>query len=408
MDIVREPIIAEVPEEYEIWIMKKPRKGDHIRVNRGIYAHHGIYIGDEEVIHFTGTEDDSILDWSKNEVIKTDLNYFLKGGQFEVKEYTYDELKDLYPVEHIVAYARACLGDRGYNLVFNNCEHFANTCTLGRFRSKQVEKVFNMLIKNDRRQNKMGLLGKIGGFFNGLLFERNNNEGGSRSATNTTYEPDKVKIAEIESETKIRLGNMEKDRIKLSTDAQIEIMEQEYQFKVAIEEAKALGFNNIAITIVGMQEKLNEIAQKRIEIIENGSLQIVREVEDFYLELKEKVTEDSQRYSEEKLPKLLDILEKYNSESPAYKLFYRRVEDDMDSQLRSFNKQIDAISDRQSKVMDSLLTSKQKIFEQTSQITNNLIDKMITDNNIELKSSKKLKLGSNQNNKFSYEGNRRA
>ncbi|WP_242866487.1 hypothetical protein [Clostridium ljungdahlii] len=54
----------------------------------------------------------------------------------------------------------------------------------------------------------MGLLWKIGGFFNGLLFERNNNEGGSRSATNTTYEPDKVKIAEIESETKIRLANI--------------------------------------------------------------------------------------------------------------------------------------------------------------------------------------------------------
>ncbi|OAA85083.1 lecithin retinol acyltransferase family protein [Clostridium ljungdahlii] len=106
MDIDRESIIAEVPEEYEIWVMKKPRKGDHIRVNRGIYAHHGIYISDEEVIHFTGTEDDSVLDWSKNEVIKTDLNYFLERGQLDAKEYTYDELKDLYPVEHIVAYAR--------------------------------------------------------------------------------------------------------------------------------------------------------------------------------------------------------------------------------------------------------------------------------------------------------------
>ena len=96
-------------DEKEIWSIRGPNKGDHIRVNRGMYTHHGVYISNDEVIHFTGTEDDSILDWSKNEVIKTDIEYFLRGGQIEVKEYTDDELKDLYPVEHIVAYARACL-----------------------------------------------------------------------------------------------------------------------------------------------------------------------------------------------------------------------------------------------------------------------------------------------------------
>lgn len=28
-----------------------------------------------------------------------------------------------------------CLGDKGHHLAFNNCEHFANVYTLGRFRS---------------------------------------------------------------------------------------------------------------------------------------------------------------------------------------------------------------------------------------------------------------------------------
>lgn len=86
------------------------------------------------------------MDWSKCEVIKTDLDEFLRGGTLEVKEYTEEELDDLYPVEHIVHYARGCLGDAGYNLVINNCEHFANMCTLGRFRSKQVERVFNIIL----------------------------------------------------------------------------------------------------------------------------------------------------------------------------------------------------------------------------------------------------------------------
>ena len=100
----------------ENWIQRNPKMGDHIRVQRvgGLYAHHGIYVSDDEVIHFTGTDDDSILDWSKPEVIISNLDYFLKDGVLEVKEYTDEEFKDLYSPEQIVTYARACLGDKGY------------------------------------------------------------------------------------------------------------------------------------------------------------------------------------------------------------------------------------------------------------------------------------------------------
>ena len=61
-----------LPEEEEIWVQKTPQKGDHIRVQRmnGVYAHHGIYVSDEEVIHFTGKDDDSILDWSNQKLYR--------------------------------------------------------------------------------------------------------------------------------------------------------------------------------------------------------------------------------------------------------------------------------------------------------------------------------------------------
>ena len=32
------------------------------------------------------------------------------------------------------------------NLLFNNCEHFANACTLGIYRSPQVEEFFNLVV----------------------------------------------------------------------------------------------------------------------------------------------------------------------------------------------------------------------------------------------------------------------
>lgn len=401
MSIISEPqlLIDLAEDQKEIWIRRNPNKGNHIKVNRGVYTHHGVYISDDEIIHFTGTEDDSILDWSKNEVIKTDIEYFLRGGELEVKEYTDDELKDLYPVEHIVAYARACLGNREYNLIFNNCEHFANTCTLGRFRSNQVEKVFNKIIV--RRKKNMGLLGTIG-FVKELFGRKSSRDYGNRivSNSNYNYEPDKVKVAEIEAQTKMRLANMENERIRLSTDVQLEIMEQEYRFKVGLEEAKALGFNNIATTIVGMQERLNEIAQKRIEIIEKCSLQIVGEIEEVYLELKLKIEEENYRYSEEKLPKLIEILEKYDESSQEYKLYFKRIECDMNSQLKSYEVQIEGISNRQNRIMNSFLTSKEKIIEKTSEITNNLMEKALNTSiqDIKLSDQTDVKKLSDQNN----------
>jgi len=99
--IISDPQIIDIADFIELkesWAQKSPQKGDHIRVQRigGLYAHHGVYISDDEVIHFTGQDDDSIFDWSKCEVIKTDLKTFLKGGIVEVKEYTDEEFQDLY------------------------------------------------------------------------------------------------------------------------------------------------------------------------------------------------------------------------------------------------------------------------------------------------------------------------
>lgn len=366
--IMPKPISTFDIEEAEVWEHKHPMTGDHIRVNRsGIYNHHGIYVSDEEVIHFTGQEDDSVLDWSKCEVISTNLATFLKDGSVEVKIYTDDELQDLYPVESIISYARACLGDRGYNLVFNNCEHFANVCTLGRFRSRQVEKVFRIQLPRQKEDIYMGLWSSIKSFFG-----FGNSGGGSRSTT--TYEPDKVKVAQIEADTKIRLADMEKERIDLMKQARIEILEFEVRSNLALEEARARGLANMAQTIVALQDKLNEVAEKRLVIIEKGSLQIIRDIEMFYDELGAKIKEDDDNYNTEKLPEMLSILEKYDEGSAAHKLYTKRIEDDMTLQAQHYTKLIDAVLARQSQVIAGFLTSKERILEQTGNITSGMLD----------------------------------
>ena len=367
----REIMIDAEPTEF--WNYIHPKRGDHIRVCRGLYNHHGIYIADDEVIHFTGTDDDSILDWSNAAVIKTDLKGFLRGDTLETKEYTADELQDVYPVEQIVLYAQACLGDKNYNLVFNNCEHFANTCTLGRFRSRQVEKFFGAVVNGDivLGGKDMSFWGSVGGFFKGLF---GGGSSGSRSTSNTTYEPDKVKVAQIEADTRLRLADMENERIEIMKNARLEMLEFETKSNLALEEARARGLQNAAQIIVAMQERLNEVAEKRLRIIEKGSLQLVKEIEGFYQELSQKVDEDNDKYSMEKLPKLLCLLENYEVGTPSHSLYLKRIEDDMALQAKHYIVQLEAVAQRQGQIISGLLQSKDRIMEQTAQLTASMIE----------------------------------
>ena len=50
-------------------------------------------------------------------------------------------LIQLCPVPETIAFARACIGNKKYDLLFHNCEHFANACKLGVYRSHQTEQI---------------------------------------------------------------------------------------------------------------------------------------------------------------------------------------------------------------------------------------------------------------------------
>ena len=409
-DLFSNPTIVDVDYSVkEYWIQRKPQMGDHIRVMRigGLYAHHGVYVSDDEVIHFTGKEDDSILDWSKPEVISSDLDYFLKGGVLEVKVYTDEEFVDLYSPEQIVTYARACLGDKGYNLAFNNCEHFANVCTLGRFRSNQVERVLLGKFPNEE-DKKMGLFETVGKAIKSLFSNgRSHSNGGSVGRSTTTYEPDKVKIAEAEANAKVRAAEIEAnakvraaeieanakarvaeieadskaqqarteiERIELEKEAQLDYLRFQAESQKALIYAQTQGASVMAQTIISFQEKMDELAKNRLLIIENATLPIIRDIETFYVELQHRIEEDNFIYDTEKLPALLALLEKYEESSPVFNLYYKKVEDDIASQAEHYRQQIAEVAQRQTQVISGFMDSKKLIVEQTKQITAKLVD----------------------------------
>ena len=129
-----------------MWIIRKPEYGDHIRVNRGIYYHHGIYVSDDIVINFASTKPGYELDPNSASVCVVTLENFLKGGVCECRTYTNEEEKIKRQNQDIVNYAFTKLGTKGYNIINNNCEHFANECVFGKKYSEQVnriKKIFN-------------------------------------------------------------------------------------------------------------------------------------------------------------------------------------------------------------------------------------------------------------------------
>ena len=127
-----------------MWEKKKPVFGDQIKVNRGFYSHHGIYASDDCVIHFAPPGKSDVLDPSAARIITTSLEEFLKGGELQVRIYTADELSRKREPKDIVNCALSHLGEGGYDLVSNNCEHFSNLCAFGSKKSDQVESVLSM------------------------------------------------------------------------------------------------------------------------------------------------------------------------------------------------------------------------------------------------------------------------
>ena len=130
----------------ETWKMVDPIPGDHIRVYINGYYHHGIYIGNDEVVEF-GHPFDMYTDHSLIKVMKSSVEDFLHGGFLEVRQYTKKELKIKHKNDYIVELALSKIGEGDYNLLYNNCEHFANFCVFGKKESKQVDNIHEKIKK---------------------------------------------------------------------------------------------------------------------------------------------------------------------------------------------------------------------------------------------------------------------
>jgi hypothetical protein len=103
---------------------------DHLQVPRrhGLFNHHGIDLGDGTVAHYL----------EGREILRSPVSEFSQGEVVSVMEHT-----NASPTGITLRRAMSRLGEQNYNLLFNNCEHFATWCKTGRHRSEQVDSVID-------------------------------------------------------------------------------------------------------------------------------------------------------------------------------------------------------------------------------------------------------------------------
>ena len=133
-----------------------PKIGDHIFVDRSVfgiklYEHHGIYVGDDMVVHYNGLARGIVFEKScfeeilsnvvpldKRNVAKvemTSLEEFTSGDILQIKKHANAPFSGV----DIALRAKERIGEQKYNLIINNCEHFCSECIFGEHVSEQVQ-----------------------------------------------------------------------------------------------------------------------------------------------------------------------------------------------------------------------------------------------------------------------------
>ncbi len=133
--------------------------GDIIYVKRRGYRHFGIYVGNERVIHYYKEKhpllsDGVITETSLSKFMSdSDTVYVLNGlgpaADKKVFDWIIQKLTNgkvhAFSPEETVARARSKLGEHGYSLLFNNCEHFSFWCKTGISKSSQTDDILSCL-----------------------------------------------------------------------------------------------------------------------------------------------------------------------------------------------------------------------------------------------------------------------
>lgn len=119
-----------------IKVNREAKYGDIVGITYNLdvykYEHYGIYIGDNKVIHYNSS--DGTMKNAKIEIGNMESNF--PRGRYFVLDFGVDAK---YSANDTVKRAESRIGEKNYNLITNNCEHFAVWCKTDNAKSYQID-----------------------------------------------------------------------------------------------------------------------------------------------------------------------------------------------------------------------------------------------------------------------------
>lgn len=164
----------------------------------------------------------------------------------------------------------------------------------------------------------------------------------------TTYDPDKVRVAELENE-----------RVGLVQEAQLELMEFNAKMEAAMIEARCRGFHAMQQAMMSMLKEVNTLAEERLVLLENGSREQVQQVEALYKDLEKDIQNDD--FMLVKLPQLLGLASQFPEGSTSHGIFSDGIRQEMTVHMNFKTEQLKGLRERCKVVVDSVVASKERM-----------------------------------------------
>ncbi|MBD1194052.1 lecithin retinol acyltransferase family protein [Vulcanococcus sp. Clear-D1] len=218
---------------------------DHLQVPRqhGLFNHHGIDLGDGTVAHYL----------EGREILRSPVQEFSRGQPLSVVSYP-DGSCSAPGVTLRRAMGR--LGEQNYNLLFNNCEHFAHWCKTGRHRSEQVE--------NWLHTGSLRALG-LGQFVPAAVLS------GARMLLRQGLRLNDAQLEQGKALARRSIEQLDGLRLKLQHRLELELAKAEQRWSPG--ESQSPGFETLRLAAQKLADQLSEVEELegRLErMLENG------------------------------------------------------------------------------------------------------------------------------------------
>lgn len=225
-----------------------------------------------------------------------------------------------------------------------------------------------------------GLLSSIGGWAVDTvssLFSSSSDSSGSRdrggsyssssetyhTSKTTHYDPDKVRVAELENE-----------RVGLVKDAQLELMEFNAKMEAAMLEAHCRGFHAMQQAMMGMLKEVNVLAEERLMLLESSSQQHIQQVEQMYAVLKKDIQNDD--FLVKKTSELLNLANQFPEGSDTRQMFMKGVDREIATHFDFKTNQLALLNQRCRVVVESVVESKLRMQQHIDTVVTQRIERL--------------------------------